>query len=121
MSENPQTSNLDATSRATESTIYTPPTPLRCLIGAVVAGALAFALYTLTSAIAESFATNPIESANLTVHRISAAVRTLVVGMAALGTGIFGMATVGLFGLAVQLMMQSLGQGKPSSTPPTDS
>ncbi|MBE9014102.1 DUF3082 domain-containing protein, partial [Pseudanabaenaceae cyanobacterium LEGE 13415] len=80
--------------------------PLRCFIGAVVAGALAYALYNMTSAIGISFATKPIHADSLVVYRLSSAVRTLVIGMSAMGTGIFGLATVGLFGLGIQLIFQ---------------
>ena len=82
------------------------PTPLRCVLGAVVAGALAFGLYRMTNAIALSFAAHPIVSTNLIVHRISAAVRTLVVGMTTLGMGVFGVAALGLLALAVQLLLR---------------
>jgi hypothetical protein len=80
------------------------PTPLRCLFGSIVAGGIAFALYNMTSAIALSFATKPIQSDNMTVQRISAAVRTLVVGLSTMGTGIFALAAIGLFALGIQLM-----------------
>jgi hypothetical protein len=89
------------------------PTPLRCFFGSIVAGGLAFALYNMTSAIAISFATKPISSDNLTVQRISAAVRTLVVGLSTMGTGIFALAAIGLFGLGIQLL---LTKSKDSST-----
>lgn len=82
------------------------PGPGRCFGGAVLAGGLALALYRMTSAIAQSFATKPVHSDNFTVQRISAAVRTLVVGMSALGTGIFGLAALGLLGLGIQLLIQ---------------
>jgi hypothetical protein len=91
------------------------PGPWRCLLGAVVAGVLAIALYTMTASIAHSFATKPIHSDNYIVHRISAAVRTLVIGMSALGTGVFGFASLGLFGLGIQLAIQRL---KGQSVPP---
>ncbi len=81
------------------------PSPLRCFIGAIVAGVIAYALYNMTSAIGLSFATKPIVSDSLTVQRISSAVRTLVVGMSALATGIFGLATFGLSGLGIQLLI----------------
>jgi len=82
------------------------PTPLRCFIGAILAGILAYGLYNMTSAIGLSFATKPIQADSLVVYRISSAVRTLVVGMSAMGTGIFGLATLGLFGLGIQLIFQ---------------
>lgn len=82
------------------------PTPLRCFIGAIVAGALAYAMYNMTSAIGISFATKPIHADSLVVQRISSAVRTLVVGMSAMATGIFGLATLGLSGLGIQLIFQ---------------
>ncbi len=82
------------------------PTPLRCLIGAVISGGLGFALYSLTISIATTFANKPIHSHNQTVINIASAVRTLVVGMIALGSGIFGVVGVGLLALAVQLLVQ---------------
>lgn len=83
------------------------PTPLRCLLGAIVAAVLAYALYNMTSSIAISFATKPIDTdTTLIVQRISSAVRTLVLGMSAMGTGIFGLAALGLFALAIQLLFR---------------
>ena len=55
-------------------------------------------------AIATTFATKPIHSDNQLVVNIGSAVRTLVVGVVALGTGIFGLVAVGLLALAVQLL-----------------
>lgn len=81
------------------------PTPLRCILGSIVAGVLAYALYNMTSSIALSFATKPIVADSLVVQRISSAVRTLVLGMSAMGTGIFALAAFGLFALAVQLLI----------------
>jgi hypothetical protein len=86
----------------------TPVTPLRCLIGAVISGGIAFAAYSLTIAIAQTFAAKPIHSDNFTVVNIATAVRTLVVGIMALGTGIFGIVAIGLVALAIQLSIQKL-------------
>ena len=83
-------------------------TPLRCLMGSTISGALAFALYSLTYAIASTFAAKPITSTNQLSMRISAMVRTLVVGTASLGTFIFAFVTIGLVLLAMQLFIQSL-------------
>lgn len=82
------------------------PSPLRCFIGAIVAGVMAYGLYNMTSAIGLSFATKPIVADSLVVQRISSAVRTLVLGMSAMGTGIFGLATFGLAGLGIQLLLR---------------
>ena len=95
----------------------TPPTPVRCLTGAVMSGGIAIALYSLTAAIASSFASKPIHSNNPAVINIASAVRTLVVGIVALGTGIFGVVTVGLVALAIQLLLQQMAK---RSNPPSD-
>ncbi|MFN5514232.1 MAG: DUF3082 domain-containing protein [Cyanobacteriota bacterium] len=87
-------------------------TPLRCLTGAALSGALAWGLYLLTAAIAVSFATKPLLSSSLIAQRISAAVRTLVLGVASLGTFIFAFVALGLVLLALQLLFQSLRSSK---------
>lgn len=89
-------------------TAQTPPTPLNCLTGAVMAGGIAIALYSLTASIAQTFAAKPIHSNNPAVVNIASAVRTLVVGITALGTGIFGLVAIGLVALAVQILIQQL-------------
>lgn len=86
------------------------PTPLRCLTGAVISGGLGYAAYSLMIAIATTFATKPIHSDNPMVVNIGSAVRTLVVGVIALGTGIFGIVAVGLLALGVQLLVQQFTQ-----------
>lgn len=87
-------------------------TPLRCVTGSLIAATLAYAMYWMTSAIAHSFAAHKIQSANQIVQRISAAVRTLVVGMTSLGTGVFGLAAIGLLALAVQIIIQRARQAE---------
>jgi Protein of unknown function (DUF3082) len=82
------------------------PSPLNCVLGSSVAGAFAFLLYGMTSRIAYSFASKPIHTDSMVVSRLSAAIRTLVVGMSAMGTGIFGLAAVGLLGLGIQLLLK---------------
>jgi Protein of unknown function (DUF3082) len=87
----------------------TPPIavhPLRSLSGAIISAFLGLLMYRLTSAIALSFATHPIVSDNRIVHNLSAAVRTLVVGICAMATGIFTLVTLGLIGLAIQVTLQ---------------
>lgn len=86
---------------------YVPPTPLRCLTGAFISAALGVAMYFLTRSIASTFADAPLPAANTLALRISIAVRTLILGMSSLGTSIFGIATFGLIGLAIQLIIQN--------------
>lgn len=97
----------------TDTSGQVPATPLRCVTGAAISGTLTLFMYSVMSAIATNFATRPIHSANPLVVNISTAVRTLVVGVVALGTGIFGLVAVGLLALAVQLLVQ---QGKSKSS-----
>lgn len=89
------------------------PSPLQCVLGAIVAGGIALVLYNLTQSIALAFANRPLQYHNVTTINIAVAVRTLVVGLSALGTGIFGLAAVGLFGLGIQVL---IGQAKQRST-----
>jgi Protein of unknown function (DUF3082) len=62
-------------------------------------------IWQLTQSIAISFARTPIVSDNRIVVRMSTAIRTLVVGMSAMGTGIFALACVGLFALGIQILL----------------
>lgn len=80
--------------------------PLRCITGAAISGGLATAGYFLTISIIQTFANKPIHSDNQLTVNIASAVRTLVIGIGALGTGIFAIATLGLLALAVQLLIQ---------------
>jgi hypothetical protein len=90
------------------------PTPLRCITGAVMSGGFAFTAYSLMISIATTFANKPIHSDNQMVVNIGSAVRTLVVGVVALGMGIFGIVTLGLLALAIQLVIQQLSNPKSS-------
>jgi hypothetical protein len=93
-----------------------PPTAkiLQCFSGSFVAGTIALLAYRLMLSIAANFAARPVMSDNPAVVNISSAVRTLVVGMAALGSGIFGLAALGIFLLGIQLLFQRL-TGRPST------
>jgi uncharacterized membrane protein HdeD (DUF308 family) len=82
-------------------------TPLRCFLSSVIAGALAFASYSLFSSIVQTYATKAVTSNNPIVINITSAVRTLVMGVVALATGVFAMVMIGLFLLGIQLMVQS--------------
>lgn len=107
--------NQDQTDTKPTTTTTQNPTPLRCLTGSLISGGLAIALYSLTAAIAQTFAAKPIHSDNPAVINIASAVRTLVVGITALGTGIFGLVALGLIGLAIQILIQqATKKGSPS-------
>jgi hypothetical protein len=83
-----------------------PLTPLRSLIGALIAGIMASLLYRLTMSVVQSFMAHPTITHNTIVRNISAAVRTLVIGGMTMGTGIFSLVAVGLVALAVKLAFQ---------------
>ncbi len=65
-------------------------------------------MYRMMNAIAVTYANKPIHSTNVTAINIAAAVRTLVVGIVALGAGIFGIAALGLTLLGIQVLFQKL-------------
>lgn len=90
---------------------------LRCITGSLVSSALAAAGYLLTSSIAQSFANKPIHSDNVAVVNISSAVRTLVVGISTMATGIFALVSLGLMALGIKILIQQLGK---QSAPPSD-
>jgi len=87
----------------------TPPTPLRCWTGAAISGAIATALYYLTLSIHSTFANKPLPVGNSLAVSIGSAVRTLVLGMSCLALVTFGIATVGLVALGIQLLFQPKG------------
>jgi Protein of unknown function (DUF3082) len=90
-----------------------PLTPLRSLTGAAIAGGMTTLLYRLTTSVVQSLMTHPTVSHSTIVMNLSAAVRTLVIGGMTMGTGIFGLVTVGLVALAIKLAVQ------PPSPPPS--
>lgn len=81
-------------------------TPLNCFVGSAISGSLGFALYCLTNSIVQTFASKPLTSPNPLVIKIGSLVRTLVIGVASLGTFIFFFVAFGLILLAVQLLFQ---------------
>ncbi len=96
--------------QAEKSQAETPPTPLRCFTGAAISGGIAYALYLLTQSIITAFGNKPVPTGNYIATNIAVAVRTLVMGMSALATGIFAIATLGLIALGIQLLVQQLRQ-----------
>ena len=91
---------------STPETDVTTVNPFRCLTGALISGSLAIALYWLTASIAQKLSQTPIRSGGQVALQISSAVRTLVIGTCALGTGVFAIASLGLFALMVQIIIQ---------------
>jgi hypothetical protein len=81
-------------------------TPARCLVGAAISAGLGTILYYLTAAIGHSFYSKPMVAHSPIALRIGSAVRTLVFGLASLGTFIFAFVTVGLILLAIQLLFK---------------
>jgi len=96
----PNDSEIDATEDKT--------TPLRCFLSSCVSGVIAFGAYSLLHSITQTYAAKAITSTNPVVINLTTAVRTLVMGIVALGTGVFSLATVGLFLLGIQLAIQRL-------------
>ncbi|MEB3313862.1 MAG: DUF3082 domain-containing protein [Cyanobacteriota bacterium] len=91
--------------------LASPARLLKCFSGAFMAATIALLAYRLMMAIATTFAQKPVLSDNPAVINLTAAVRTLVVGMVALGAGVFGIAALGLFLLGLQLLWQRLWPG----------
>jgi hypothetical protein len=83
-------------------------TPLRCFVASLISGAIAFAAYSLLTSIVQTYGTKAVTSSNPLVINLTSAVRTMVMGVVALGTGVFGMVAIGLFLLGVQVTIQSL-------------
>ncbi|MDX2100281.1 MAG: DUF3082 domain-containing protein [Leptolyngbyaceae cyanobacterium bins.59] len=90
--------------------------PLRCFGGSLVAGGIAVLFYFLTKSIALAFALRPISFDNRITYNIAVAFRTLIVGMSTMGTGVFGLAAVGLMGLGIQLVIQKFTAKSDSSS-----
>ncbi len=85
-------------------------TPLSCFFASLVSGGIAALVYMLMSAIVSTYANKPVISESVIVIKITTAVRTLVIGVAALGTGVFGIVAVGLFLLGIQVTIKSLAK-----------
>ena len=83
-------------------------TPLRCFFAATLSGAIAFASYLLFNSVVQTYAAKAVTSTNPVVVNLTAAVRTMIMGIVALGTGVFGVVAIGLFLLGIQVTVQSL-------------
>jgi predicted RND superfamily exporter protein len=83
-------------------------TPLRCLIGSAISGGIAYILYLLMNSIALTYAVKTVTSTNPVVINLTAAVRTMVIGIVALAVGVVGLVSVGLLLLGIQVTVESL-------------
>lgn len=81
--------------------------PLSCFFASVVSGGIAVMIYFLMNAIVTTYANKPVVSDSAIVIKITTAVRTLVIGVAALGTGVFALVAVGLFLLGIQVTIKT--------------
>lgn len=108
-------SDLSASPTPQPSPDKAPVTLGRCLLGAIIAAALAIALYFLTASIAQTFAAKPPQTSSQLALKISLAVRTLVVGTTALGTGLFGFVSLGLIALGFQTAFFPSKDSKPNA------
>ena len=85
-------------------------TPLKCFLSSVFSGVMALAVYRLMSAIIEVYSSKPAVADNMLILKVTVAVRTLVIGVAALGTGVFGFVALGLFLLGLQITFKDLSK-----------
>ncbi|MGB2925155.1 MAG: DUF3082 domain-containing protein [Limnothrix sp.] len=80
------------------------PSPLRCWTGSAIAGGMAFVAYLLTRNITASFASKP-PTGNALALQIGVTVRTLVMGIFTMATGLFSLVAVGLVILGIQSLL----------------
>ncbi|HEY9302626.1 MAG TPA: DUF3082 domain-containing protein [Phormidium sp.] len=111
---NEPTPNQKPNSSATE-TNSNPPSILSCVIGSIVAATMAIGCFFTNSSIAQYFVDRPVHSANYLVVNITVAVRTLIIGISTLATGVFSLIALGLLALAIQVTIQQFKQQTPSA------
>ena len=87
------------------------PSPLRCWSGTAVASSMSFAAFLITRKVVANFASKPPTGNDLALQ-IGATVRTLVMGIFTMATGVFGLIAVGLFLLGVKSLLESLKNPK---------
>lgn len=90
--------------------------PAVAIAGSVFALAVAAALWTVTNAVAESFATHPVQSDLYVVQRAAAVFRNVVMGLFALASGFFGVTGMGIFLLGIRVAV-GVAKGELDPTP----
>ncbi|MEM6614566.1 MAG: DUF3082 domain-containing protein [Cyanobacteria bacterium P01_C01_bin.72] len=85
-------------------------TPLRCFLASSLSGAIAYCCYLLLTSIVHTYGAKAVTSSNPIVINLTAAVRTMVMGIVALGTGVFGVVALGLLLLGIQVTIKSFKQ-----------
>eukprot|EP00741_Cyanophora_paradoxa_P008775 tig00001374_g8492.t1 len=103
--------------RTAQPTGPAPPAS-QTLAGSAMAGGISVGFYYALSAVATAFATKPVLSDNYVVIRMAGTLRSFVVGLMAMGMGVFGAAAIGLFLLALQTALR--GQQAAPSAPPAE-
>lgn len=97
-------SNSESAIEAKEDNV----TPLKCFFASIISGGFAYGIYLLLNSIVQTYAGKAVTATNPLVINLTSAVRTLVMGVVALATGVFGMVALGLFLLGIQLTIQSV-------------
>lgn len=101
--------NADTLASSTDSPVDPEQkeiTPLRCLVSSIISGSISFCLYLLLNSIVQGFAAKTVTSSNPLVIKLTSAVRTMIMGVAALGMGITGLIAIGIFLLGIQVMFK---------------
>jgi hypothetical protein len=82
-----------------------PPSPLKNLTGAAIAGTLSVGLYFFTLTVAQKLANSPHNSETLAA-RVASLVRTALLGLGTGATMIFAVIALGLVLLTIQQLFQ---------------
>lgn len=91
---------------------YSHVQPLSAFSGAFGAALISAAIWSLLQVLVKMYALHPIESDFYVVNRITAVVRTAVVGLLALGSGMSGVTGMGLFLLGFRVSADTLTKRK---------
>lgn len=102
-------SNSNSNLEPTPARKSVPPTPLRCMTGALIAGSIGLVMYRLTQAMVATYS-KPIEFNNPLAARLAGLVRMMIVSVSTLATMVFCIVALGLLALTIQLLIQRFTQ-----------